>query len=141
MYIIEIIWYNVYGKDYADELQATIYIHKDLFNLEFVGYKKIYDSIRKYYKGITSDNQEFEVSMCMKYLKDAYYKQKEVLKGFLGKFSDDIESFNFSGNRDEFIVQVTQFIEDIKEHSNKLLEEQKRFDEYSIEDYLKEEGE
>lgn len=44
------------GKSYADELEAVLYINVDLVNLHFTEYKKEFDSIRKYYKGVDFDN-------------------------------------------------------------------------------------
>ncbi len=126
------------GRDYVGTLKATLYIHKDIVHLESVGYRKVYDSIREFFKGVTSDNQEFEISTLMKYLKDDYYKCKDELKEVLKKFDSDIENFNFSGNHKEFIEQMTSCIENIEKCSKRLLEEQKKLVDYDVEDYLEE---
>ena len=118
------------GKDYSDELGAELYINVELVNLHFTEYKKEYDSIRKYYKGIDFDNQEFEVAENVKWLKGDYYKYSSILE-------DKVKNFNArTYDLDEEILN--DFIKDIKKYGKKLLKEKEKIENYSVEDYIKE---
>ena len=57
-----------------------LYINVDLANLHFTEYKKEFDSIRKYYKGVDFDNQEFEIAESVKYLKENWYNYQKIVQ-------------------------------------------------------------
>lgn len=117
------------GKNYADELEAVLYININLVNLHFTEYKKEFDSIRKYYKGADFDNQEFEVIENVKFLKADYYTYSSILENKIKDFS--ARTYDLSEE------SLNAFIKDIKKYGKKLIEEKKKMESYSIEDYIK----
>lgn len=129
-YSLQGAFYVSQGKSsIGNELEATLYIHKNLFNLEFVEYKKEFDNIRKYYKGATSDAVPFEISINVKYLKDEVWKKRTKLEQTLANFTNELYDIK------EETAKL--YIQDIKREVKDLLKAQKEFEEYSVDDYLK----
>ncbi|MBR0369382.1 MAG: hypothetical protein IJH63_01500 [Methanobrevibacter sp.] len=120
------------GKDFSDELGADLYINIELVNLKFGGYKKEYDNIRKYYVGSDYDNQEFEVSSNVKWLKENWYKYQAIVQENAKK----LENIYY----DTTIDEVAECVKNIKKYADKMFKERQLIESYSIEDYLKEEG-
>lgn len=120
------------GKDFSDELGADLYINIELVNLKFGGYKKEYDNIRKYYVGSDYDNQEFEVSSNVKWLKENWYKYQAIVQENAKK----LENIYY----DTTIDEVAECVKNIKKYADKMFKERQIIESYSIEDYLKEEG-
>lgn len=120
------------GKDFSDELGADLYINIELVNLKFGGYKKEYDNIRKYYVGSDYDNQEFEVSSNVKWLKENWYKYQAIVQENAKK----LENIYY----DTTIDEVAECVKNIKKYADKMFKERRIIESYSIEDYLKEEG-
>jgi len=120
------------GKDFSDELGADLYINIELVNLKFGGYKKEYDNIRKYYVGNDYDNQEFEVSSNVKWLKENWYKYQAIVQENAKK----LENIYY----DTTIDEVAECVKNIKKYADKMFKERQIIESYSIEDYLKEEG-
>ena len=120
------------GKDFSDELGADLYINIELVNLKFGGYKKEYDNIRKYYVGSDYDNQEFEVSSNVKWLKENWYKYQAIVQENAKK----LENIYY----DTTIDEVAECVKNIKKYADKMFKEKQLIESYSIEDYLKEEG-
>ena len=120
------------GKDFSDELGADLYINIELVNLKFGGYKKEYDNIRKYYVGSDYDNQEFEVSSNVKWLKENWYKYQAIVQENAKK----LENIYY----DTTINEVAECVKNIKKYADKMFKERQIIESYSIEDYLKEEG-
>lgn len=120
------------GKDFSDELGADLYINIELVNLKFGGYKKEYDNIRKYYVGNDYDNQTFEVSSNVKWLKENWYKYQAIVQENAKK----LENIYY----DTTIDEVAECVKNIKKYANKMFKERQIIESYSIEDYLKEEG-
>lgn len=120
------------GKDFSDELGADLYINIELVNLKFGGYKKEYDNIRKYYVGNDYDNQEFEVSSNVKWLKENWYKYQAIVQENAKK----LENIYY----DTTIDEVAECVKNIKKYADKMFKERQLIESYSIEDYLKEEG-
>ena len=120
------------GKDFSDELGADLYINIELVNLKFGGYKKEYDNIRKYYVGSDYDNQEFEVSSNVKWLKENWYKYQAIVQENAKK----LENIYY----DTTIDEVAECVKNIKKYADKMFKERQIIENYSIEDYLKEEG-
>lgn len=120
------------GKDFSDELGADLYINIELVNLKFGGYKKEYDNIRKYYIGSDYDNQEFEVSSNVKWLKENWYKYQAIVQENAKK----LENIYY----DTTIDEVAECVKNIKKYADKMFKERQLIENYSIEDYLKEEG-
>lgn len=120
------------GKDFSDELGADLYINIELVNLKFGGYKKEYDNIRKYYVGSDYDNQEFEVSSNVKWLKENWYKYQAIVQENAKK----LENIYY----DTTIDEVAECVKNIKKYADKMFKERQLIENYSIEDYLKEEG-
>ena len=120
------------GKDFSDELGADLYINIELVNLKFGGYKKEYDNIRKYYIGSDYDNQEFEVSSNVKWLKENWYKYQAIVQENAKK----LENIYY----DTTIDEVAECVKNIKKYADKMFKERQIIESYSIEDYLKEEG-
>ena len=120
------------GKDFSDELGADLYINIELVNLKFGGYKKEYDNIRKYYVGSDYDNQEFEVSSNVKWLKENWYKYQAIVQENAKK----LENIYYETTIDE----VAECVKNIKKYADKMFKERQLIESYSIEDYLKEEG-
>lgn len=120
------------GKDFSDELGADLYINIELVNLKFGGYKKEYDNIRKYYVGSDYDNQEFEVSSNVKWLKENWYKYQAIVQENAKK----LENIYYDATIDE----VAECVKNIKKYADKMFKERQIIESYSIEDYLKEEG-
>lgn len=120
------------GKDFSDELGADLYINIELVNLKFGGYKKEYDNIRKYYVGNDYDNQVFEVSSNVKWLKENWYKYQAIVQENAKK----LENIYY----DTTIDEVAECVKDIKKYADKMFKERQLIESYSIEDYLKEEG-
>lgn len=118
------------GKDYSDELGADLYINVELVNLHFTEYKKEYDSIRKYYKGVDFNNQEFEVVKNVKWLKENWYTYQEKVQENAKK----LENIYYDTNIDE----VAEYIKNIKKYADKMFKERQKVESYSVEDYLKE---
>lgn len=122
-------FYISQGKAFVgNELEAVLYLHKDIVQLQFTGYRKIYDSIRKYYQGKTADNQLFEISSLAKYLKDDYWEHRNKLESLLKGFENNISDLDQK--------KLNKYLADIKEIGNELIKEQRRLDKYSVEDYL-----
>ena len=119
------------GKDFSDELGADLYINIELVNLKFGGYKKEYDNIRKYYVGSDYDNQEFEVSSNVKWLKENWYKYQAIVQENAKK----LENIYY----DTTIDEVAECVKNIKKYADKMFKERQLIESYSIEDYLKEE--
>lgn len=119
-------------KDFSDELGADLYINIELVNLKFGGYKKEYDNIRKYYVGSDYDNQEFEVSSNVKWLKENWYKYQAIVQENAKK----LENIYY----DTTIDEVAECVKNIKKYADKMFKERQLIENYSIEDYLKEEG-
>ena len=119
-------------KDFSDELGADLYINIELVNLKFGGYKKEYDNIRKYYVGSDYDNQEFEVSSNVKWLKENWYKYQAIVQENAKK----LENIYY----DTTIDEVAECVKNIKKYADKMFKERQLIESYSIEDYLKEEG-
>ena len=120
------------GKDFSDELGADLYINIELVNLKFGGYKKEYDNIRKYYVGSDYDNQTFEVSSNVKWLKENWYKYQAIVQENAKK----LENIYY----DTTIDEVAECVKNIKKYADKMFKERQIIESYSIEDYLKEEG-
>ena len=120
------------GKDFSDELGADLYINIELVNLKFGGYKKEYDNIRKYYVGSDYDNQTFEVSSNVKWLKENWYKYQAIVQENAKK----LENIYY----DTTIDEVAECVKNIKKYADKMFKERQLIESYSIEDYLKEEG-
>ena len=120
------------GKDFSDELGADLYINIELVNLKFGGYKKEYDNIRKYYVGSDYDNQVFEVSSNVKWLKENWYKYQAIVQENAKK----LENIYY----DTTIDEVAECVKNIKKYADKMFKERQLIESYSIEDYLKEEG-
>lgn len=120
------------GKDFSDELGADLYINIELVNLKFGGYKKEYDNIRKYYVGSDYDNQEFEVSSNVKWLKENWYKYQAIVQENAKK----LENIYY----DTTIDEVAECVKNIKKYADKMFKERQLIESYSVEDYLKEEG-
>ena len=120
------------GKDFSDELGADLYINIELVNLKFGGYKKEYDNIRKYYVGSDYDNQTFEVSSNVKWLKENWYKYQAIVQENAKK----LENIYY----DTTIDEVAECVKNIKKYADKMFKERQLIENYSIEDYLKEEG-
>lgn len=120
------------GKDFSDELGADLYINIELVNLKFGGYKKEYDNIRKYYVGSDYDNQEFEVSSNVKWLKENWYKYQAIVQENAKK----LENIYY----DTTIDEVAECVKNIKKYADKMFKERQVIENYSVEDYLKEEG-
>lgn len=120
------------GKDFSDELGADLYINIELVNLKFGGYKKEYDNIRKYYVGNDYDNQEFEISSNVKWLKENWYKYQAIVQENAKK----LENIYY----DTTIDEVAECVKNIKKYADKMFKERQLIESYSIEDYLKEEG-
>ena len=118
------------GKDYANELKATLYINVNLVNLHFTEYKKEYDSIRKYYVGTDSNNQKFEVVENVKWLKENWYNYQAIVQENAKKL-DHIYY-------DTTINEVAECIKNIKKYADKMFKERQRVESYSVDDYLKE---
>lgn len=119
-------------KDFSDELGADLYINIELVNLKFGGYKKEYDNIRKYYVGSDYDNQTFEVSSNVKWLKENWYKYQAIVQENAKK----LENIYY----DTTIDEVAECVKNIKKYADKMFKERQLIESYSIEDYLKEEG-
>ena len=119
-------------KDFSDELGADLYINIELVNLKFGGYKKEYDNIRKYYVGSDYDNQTFEVSSNVKWLKENWYKYQAIVQENAKK----LENIYY----DTTIDEVAECVKNIKKYADKMFKERQLIENYSIEDYLKEEG-
>lgn len=122
------------GKDFSDELKAELYINIDVVGLHFTEYRKEYDNIRKYYVGHDYNNNEFEVFQNKKFIKEQWYLYKEKIEVISKKLS-----YIFMGSITE--EEYKKYISDLKKYGNKLFEEEKKCNEYSVEDYLKELGE
>lgn len=118
------------GKSYADELEAVLYINVDLVNLHFTEYKKEFDSIRKYYKGVDFDNQEFEIAESVKWLKENWYTYQKIVQENAKK----LENIYY----DTTIDEVAECIKNIKKYADKMFKERQKVESYSVEDYIKE---
>lgn len=121
------------GKNYADELEAELYINVDLVNLHFTEYKKEYDSIRKYYVGTDGDNQEFEIAKNVKWLKENWYTYQAIVQENAKK----LENIYY----DTTIDEVAECIKNIKKYGKKMFDERRKMESYSVKDYMKEIGE
>lgn len=119
------------GKEpYGDNLGADLYINVYLVNLHFTEYKKEFDSIRKYYKGVDFDNQEFEIAENVKWLKENWYTYQTIVQENAKK----LENIYY----DTTINEVAECIKNIKKYADKMFKERQKVESYSVEDYIKE---
>lgn len=117
-------------EDFSNDLSANLYINVNLFNVEFLEFRKEFDSIRKYYIGADNDNQEFELSINVKWLKEDWYKYQALVQENAKK----LENIYTDTTIDEF----AECIKNIKKYGEKMFKARRDFENYSVEDYLKE---
>ena len=118
------------GKDYADELQADLYINIEVVNLEFKEYVKEYNSIRKHFVGKDFDNQEFILTENVKWLEEDLYNYQHQIES-LGK---KLEQF-YSGITEE---EFKNTLKELRKYGKKYFEEKQKIKDYNVEDYIKE---
>lgn len=122
------------GKElYGDNLGAYLYINADLFGVKFKEYKKEFDSIRKYYVGKDFENQEFQLTENVKWLRENWYKYQTIVQENAKK----LENIYY----DTTIDEVAECIKNIKKYGKKMFDERRKMESYSVEDYMKEIGE
>ena len=122
------------GKEpYGDNLGAYLYINADLFGVKFKEYKKEFDSIRKYYVGKDFENQEFQLTENVKWLRENWYKYQAIVQENAKK----LENIYY----DTTIDEVAECIKNIKKYGKKMFDERRKMENYSVEDYMKEIGE
>lgn len=119
------------GKDYKDEIEVDLYIHKNIVNLHNTGYKKQFNSIYAEYKGTDSNNYGFNFFINVKYL-----GQEELeLRSQFDEYVKKISGYDLTEEK------LKEYCKNLKKIGTKLLQEKMKNENYSVEDYLQEIGE